>query len=280
MPSSDQGQTVLEHVRVDDRGQQPPRTALVDPSDRIGEGAWQQGKQQFVAYLPIPTNAHVAITCGVVALLGDAGNGPAVLGRPEVAVQDDLPGWRGTHAFNDRAGTRLRIVIQWEEFGPAKPCSRDLGIQGAGPQHGDCGVSERLPRHRGVEAVSPLRNLRPVGLRPELPQAFAAAGLDSHNGPPRLVGGNLAPEGPVGKFPVVVPISSHPSRRLPSYAHLLHAVVQMLRPCRAARFDGLKMSALRQQQHGGSRAAEPSAEIVRLREAFPQPVWETRRASI
>ena len=91
VPSPDQGQAVLEHVGADDRFQQPPRVALVDPDDRIGKRARQQGKQQFVAYLPIPTNAHVAITRGVVVLLGDAGNGPAVLRRPEVAVHDDLP---------------------------------------------------------------------------------------------------------------------------------------------------------------------------------------------
>ena len=49
MPSSDQGQAVLDHVRADDRVQQPPRCALVDPDNRIGEGAWQQRKQQIFA---------------------------------------------------------------------------------------------------------------------------------------------------------------------------------------------------------------------------------------
>ena len=209
MPTPDQGHTVLDHVRG---GRPRPPASTLRPR-RPGlphcEGAWQQRKQQSSHSAPIPTNTHVAFTCGIANILGDAGNGPAVLGRPEVAVQDDLPSRRGTVALHDRTGTRIGIVVQREEHGPAEPCSRRLTIRVAGPQHGDRGVSKSLPWHCGVAAVPPMRRSRPIGLRPESTQAFTAERLDSDNGPLPIVGVNLALERPVGKSFGVVPMSPH-----------------------------------------------------------------------
>ena len=166
----------------------------------------------------IPTNAHVVIICGTANILRDAGNGPAVLGRPEVAVQDDLPGRRGPLAFDDRTGTRSGIVVQWEEHGPAKPRSRHLGIRVAGPQHGDRRVSESFPSQRGVAPFCHCGNCgQPDCDRSK--RAFTAACLGSHNGPAPLVGDNVSLECPVGNNPAVVLISSHPSRRLSGHAH-------------------------------------------------------------
>ena len=190
------------------------------------------------------------------------------MGRPEVAVQDDLPRRRGTMAFDDRTGTRLGSVVQREEHGPAKSCSRQIGIQVAGPQHCDSGVGERFPGLRGVATVLPPRRLRPIGLRPESTQAFATARLCSHDGPAPSVGDNIALESPIARTSAVVLISSYPSQCLAGHAHQPHAVAQTLRPCRTLSIDGLKVSALRQQQRAGRRASEPRTEIVRPRAAF------------
>ena len=162
-------------------------------------------------------------------------------------MQDDLPGRRGALAFDDRTGTRLGIVVQREERGPAKPCSRRLGIQIAGSQHGDGGVSERFPWRRGVATVPPLRRLRPIGPRSESTQAFTAENLDSDNGPAPIVGDDLALESPVGNSGVV-PMSSHPSCLLPGHAHpLLAPAAKIPWTWRAHQLDGPKMSALREQ---------------------------------
>ena len=82
---------------------------------------------------------------GIANVLRDAGNGPAVLGRPEVAVQNDLPGRRGTPAFDDRTGPRLGSSSSGRNTAPAESCSRPLGFQVAGPRHGDRGVGEGFP---------------------------------------------------------------------------------------------------------------------------------------
>ena len=231
--------------------QQTARHVLVFTRNHTPKHARQQRQHQLISHGRVPRGAHVAWVAFVrVRDVRDARNGLAILRRPEVAVQDDLPrGWVAEPLRDSSINGTLRrvgFVGKRQIGGPPQPKAETSTLLGSRPQDRDCGMCEAFLGHKATLAALPLLNLWPVGRRPFAPKLFGSNRLGTHDAPIEVVGGDRACKRPNFAW-IIVAVSAHPfGFRWSRYASHRLSTTDVARVVGAGRSDSTQVATLGQ----------------------------------
>jgi hypothetical protein len=269
MPSCDRWQVRVDRLGCDDRFQHMPCDILRDASDSMRERARQQGEEQLVSDRAVPVGPYNVVTCAHI-IIRNARDGPPVVGRPEVAVQHNIP-YRRTgstaHDLYDCAGPWSGVVIERQEDGPADASSAAFRETVLGAQNSNGCVSKGLAWNPDRASILPVRITRPVICGPASSQAVKAESLNAQNRPRAFSALNLPAKRAIRCGHVVV-MTADPSAATEirtGDARQSGARACFLQIDNAVRLDRTEMTTLRQQQGQGSGTVEPRSHLSRRR---------------